>query len=228
LRKLRWDQVVLRGDGKSETRGFIRLNPEGRQQTKKRRATVPICPTLAAELASWERHSEYVLSYYANRLASREFFESLAQAAEVTGSAHVIRHTVRTWLAEVSVPDAEADVFMGHRAEGSTTGKRYVHRRPGFLRSVSEGIELLFTALSDRVARPFAGHERVDQPHPDDPDCAALLAKCLPTLQSGRTELCNCLNLERETRLELATPTLARSWADEAKLLKSQEFRRTQ
>jgi hypothetical protein len=78
-----------------------------------------------------------------------------------------------------------------------------VHRRPGFLKSVSEGIELLFTALSDKVARPFAGHERVDQRHPDDPDCAALLAKCLPTLQSGRTELCNCLNLERETRLRL-------------------------
>jgi hypothetical protein len=110
---------------------------------------------------------------------------------------------VRTWLAEVGVPDAEADVFMGHKAEGSTTGKRYVHRRPGFLKSVSEGIELLFTALSDRVARPFAGRERVDQPHPDDLDCAALLAKCLPTLQSGRTELCNCLNLERETRLRL-------------------------
>jgi hypothetical protein len=27
---------------------------------------------------------------------------------------------------------------------------------------------------SQRLARPFAGHERVDQPHPDDPDCAAL------------------------------------------------------
>jgi integrase len=211
LRELRWDQVVLRDDPKSETRGFIRLNPEGRRQTKKRRATVPICPTLGAELASWERDNEYVISYYGNRLASREFFESLAQAAEVTGSAHVIRHTVRTWLAEVGVPDAEADVFMGHKAEGSATGKRYIHRQPGFLKSVSEGIELLFNALSEMVARPFAGHQRVDQPHPEDPVCAAPLAKCLPTLQSGRTELCNFLNLERETRLELATPTLARS-----------------
>ncbi len=64
LRELRWPQVVLRDDGKSETRGFIRLNPECRRQTKKRRATVPICPTLAAELNSWERDSEYVISYY--------------------------------------------------------------------------------------------------------------------------------------------------------------------
>jgi hypothetical protein len=153
-----------------------------------------------------------VLSYYGNRLSPHvSSLRASRKRLPVTGSAHVIRHTVRTWLAEVGgVPDAEADVFMGHKAEGSTTGKRYVHRRPGFLKSVSEGIELLFTALSDRVARPFAGHERVDQAHPDDLDCAALLAKCLPTLQSGRTELRNCLNLERETRLELATPTLAR------------------
>ena len=108
------------------------------------------------------------------------------------------------------MPDSEADVFMGHKAEGSATGKRYVHRRPGFLNSVSEGIELLFAALSDLIARPFAGRERVDQPHPDEAMCLALRANCVPSLNSGRTELCKLLNLERETRLELATPTLAR------------------
>lgn len=46
IRELKWDQVDLRI-------GRIKLNPEGRRQTKKRRATVPIAPTLAAELASW-------------------------------------------------------------------------------------------------------------------------------------------------------------------------------
>ncbi len=210
LRELKWDQIVLRDDRKSDTQGFIRLNPEGRRQTKKRRATVPVCPTLAAELASWKRDSEYVISYYGKRLSSREFFKGLADAAGITGSAHVIRHTVRTWLAEVGVPDGDADVFMGHKSEGSATGKRYIHRRPGFLRSVAEGVELLFAALSDRVARPFAGHQRIDQPLPDDHVCAQVLANYLPSRESGRTELCNFLNVERETRLELATPTLAR------------------
>ena len=62
------------------------------------------------------------------------------------------------------MPDAEADVFMGHKAEGSATGKRYIHRRPEFLKSVAEGIELLFTALSDLIARTFAGHERSTAP----------------------------------------------------------------
>ena len=78
-----------------------------------------------------------------------------AEEASVPGGPNIIRYTVRTCLDKGGVPDAEADVFMGHKPEGSATGKRYIHRRPEY-------------------------------------------------------RFCN-LNLERETRLELATPTLARS-----------------
>jgi hypothetical protein len=111
-------------------------------------------------------------------------------------------------LAEASVPDAEADVFMGHKAEGSATGKRYIHRRPEYLHRVVEGIEALFRALGEVVERPFKGLEGADQPSPDDPFPELLRAKYVPT---QHTHFCNVLNLERETRLELATPTLARS-----------------
>jgi len=108
------------------------------------------------------------------------------------------------------VPDADADIFMGHKPEGSATGKRYIHRRPGYLKSVAEGIELLFDALNELTAQPFAGRERIDQPHPDDPKQGNYLPSTCQVFGKGRTELCNFLNLERETRLELATPTLAR------------------
>jgi integrase len=118
LRELKYDQIDLR-------LGRIRLNPEGRRQTKKRRPTVPIAPTLAAEIASWSRDSEYVIPYYGRPLRTRDFYNRLAGTAGVTGGANVIRHTVRTWLAEHGVPDSEADVFMGHKEEGSATGRRY-------------------------------------------------------------------------------------------------------
>src|SRR5438105_12159585 len=154
LRELTWQQVDLR-------LGRIRLHPSGRRQTKKRRPTVPIAPTLARELASWTHDGPTVITYYGKSLATREFYDLLAEKASLTGGPNIIRHTVRTWLAEGGVPDAEADVFMGHKAEGSATGKRYIHRRPEYLQNVTNGIEFL--------------------------------------------------NLERETRLELATPTLARS-----------------
>jgi len=200
LRELTWGQVDLR-------LGRIRLNPDGRRQTKKRRPTVPIAPTVAAELASWERAGNQVITYYGKRLATREFFDLLAEEAGVTGGPNVIRHTVRTWLAEYGVPDSEADVFMGHKAEGSATGKRYIHRRPEYLRSVVDAVEALFDELAARVTRAFCGREIVDQPGPEDPVARAMRGKCVATLEA-RSAM--CLNLERETRLELATSTLAR------------------
>jgi len=200
LRELTWQQVDLRI-------GRIHLNPAGRRQTKKRRPTVPIAPTLAAELASWKRDGEHVITYYGKPLATREFFDLLAERAGVKGGPNVIRHTVRTWLAEYGVPDSEADVFMGHKPEGSATGKRYIHRRPEYLRGVTEGVEALYSALSERVTRCFRGREFVDQPGPDDDLSRSARDNCVA---SAETRICNFLILERETRLELATPTLAR------------------
>jgi integrase len=68
----------------------------------------------------------HTLRRYAEPLTSPEFLV-LAEKAGVTGGPNVIRHTVRTWLAERRVPDSEADAFMGHKGEGSATGKRYIH-----------------------------------------------------------------------------------------------------
>src|SRR6185312_14924872 len=72
LRELTWAQVDLRI-------GRIRLNPEGRAQTKKRRATVPIAPTLAAELTAWQHQGDHVITYYSKPLTSPEFFDLLAE-----------------------------------------------------------------------------------------------------------------------------------------------------
>jgi hypothetical protein len=89
-----------------------------------------------------------VITYYGRPLATREFYDLLAEKASVNGGPNVIWYTVRTRLAEGGVPDGEADVFMGHKAEGSATGKRYIHRRPEYLRSVTDGIESLYAALA--------------------------------------------------------------------------------
>jgi hypothetical protein len=71
------------------------------------------------------------------------------------------------------------------------------------LRRVTGGVEALFDELSKLMKRPLKGHAVEDQPDPDCP-VSRRLREIPPT------HLCNLLNLERETRLELATPTLAR------------------
>jgi len=74
-----------------------------------------------------------------------------ARLSEHHRDANIIRHT------------AAGAVFMGRRTQGSATGKRYIHRRPEYLRGVIDGIEALFRALSEFVEQPFKGLEWTDQ-----------------------------------------------------------------
>jgi hypothetical protein len=67
---------------------------------------------------------------------------------------------------------------------------------------VTEGLELLVEALSEWSVPSSVG-ELSDQPDPAE----LTRVNCVA---SEATTLCNCLNLERETGRELATPTLAR------------------
>jgi hypothetical protein len=71
------------------------------------------------------------------------------------------------------------------------------------------------------VKRPRKGRELIDQPEPDFATEGLELANYLANTD---TRICNLLNLERETRLELATPTLASSGIDGHKTLKYQCF----
>jgi hypothetical protein len=115
----------------------VRLNPQGRRQNNKRRATVAITPTLATELATWERDNERVITYYGKPLATSEFFDLLAETAGVTGGSNVIRHTVPTWLAEVGA------------CSWATRAKEAPRAR-----------------VTSIAGRPYAGWELSDQPDP--------------------------------------------------------------
>jgi len=182
LRELTWKQIDLR-------RGIIRLNPEGRRQTKKRRATIKMCPTLLAEVSGWRREGEHVITYNGRPLASREFFDMLSEHSGVEGCPSAIRHTVRTWLAEYrGVIQREADVFMGHLEEGtSKTARRYIHLQPEYMQSVADAIEVLFAELAQLVTRAIAGRVPADQPRPEE-------IHCLPSAcQAAKRDSCKYL-----------------------------------
>ena len=76
----------------------------------------------------------------------------------------------------------------------------------------------------DRDLEAFESGVKSGSAPANDHSWAAPRANYLPTLLSGHTELCKLLNLERETRLELATPTLARSGAVANNLLITMTF----
>lgn len=134
--------------------GVCKLNPEGRRQTKKRRAKVRMCPTFINEVASWpEQEDGRVIG-----LLSTFHWNSFTRKAGVTGSPMRIRHTVRTWLSSQGVVDAQADIFVGHAEEGSATGRRwYKHLKPTYLQEAADAVEKLFMEIARINGRPFAG-----------------------------------------------------------------------
>jgi hypothetical protein len=96
-----------------------------------------------------------------------------------------------SWASRVGQPD---------RAPIQAPQARIPHR--------CEVIEQLYADLTELLKRPFKGMEKEHQPLPGDAFSSQVRAKYVPSSEEGPD---NALNVERETRLELATPTLARA-----------------
>lgn len=159
INSLTWPQFLSYLDAR-----VVRLNPAGRAQTRKRRPTLPVCPTLETELSQWRAapdvHPKWVVTHRGKRCRRHSFFENLRRRAGLPGSAMILRHTIRTWLAQHGVIEAQADRFVGHAEEGSATGRVfYKHMNPTYLRQCIEAIEKLFDALQPLVLYPL-GHRR--------------------------------------------------------------------
>jgi integrase len=72
-----------------------------------------------------------------------QWFGEERRAAGIDGAYpdfHCFRHTVRTQLAEVGIPEPHIDAIMGHEAKGSTGNKVYTHRSMHALRTAIEAI----------------------------------------------------------------------------------------
>lgn len=126
------------------------LNPPGKRLTKKRRPIIPICPSLAAEMATWARDHVRVLTNRSGKPArSQKMFERIQKNAGITyGSAMTLRKTVRTWMALHGVPEAIADWIMGHADEGAATGRVfYKAKLAQYMLAAVVAIELLYEVL---------------------------------------------------------------------------------
>ena len=126
LERLTWFQVDFKNM-------LIDLNPEGRQQTKKRNPVVPISNALLPFLirAKNERTSEYVLKIPADLYIS--FGRAVARAGlgkDVTS--HILRHSYATWAAQRGVPMDHIAGVLGDSVV--TVARTYRHHAPEYLR----------------------------------------------------------------------------------------------
>lgn len=125
LRTLQWDQVNLKT-------GLIQLNPWGRNQTTKRRPTIPISDDLLLILhrAKDEATGTFVLDHPGQIRKSMETFCRNHHLHQVT--AHTFRHTLATRMAQAGVSMTEIAAMLGDTM--ATVEKNYLHLSPQFLR----------------------------------------------------------------------------------------------
>lgn len=126
LRQLTWPQVDLKNQ-------IIRLNPWGRNQTNKRRPTIPISDDLMPilELAHSQAINQYVLDHDGEIRKSMERFCERYKLADVT--AHTFRHTLATRWAQAGVEMRDIAAMLGDSIP--TVEKNYLHLSPQYLRS---------------------------------------------------------------------------------------------
>jgi len=143
------------------TRRLIKLNPDGRQQTKKYRPVVPVSETLLPWLEQCDG-SRFVL-YRGKPVASvkKSFARAVADAGLEDVSAYCLRHTMATELRARGIPEWEAMGMLGHKSPARTT-ERYAKFRPNYLGEAVRAIDAYFTdlrsacgALSDPLFNPM-------------------------------------------------------------------------
>lgn len=133
-------------------RRLINLNPPGREQTKKRRPTVPITKTLMPWLLNPE-HS-YFVEWRGKPVRSiKTSWRRLRAEAGVPMDVvpYTIRHTMATELRKRDVPPWEIAGFLGHRSGGYTTTERYAKFAPDYLMKATAAIDDYFEALQQLV-----------------------------------------------------------------------------
>ena len=157
--------------------GVLDLNPVGRQQTSKFRPIIPMAQTYAQWLASWKPLTPqgHLLGVAGAPLVStRALFKSLRQQTGIRCSAHVIRHTISTWLSSRLSAPWERDQFMGwQRSEGSAMGTVYSHYDPRYLRQCSDLIQQLLDVIAGHMVGDLLRRGRVDQPLPPSDELLA-------------------------------------------------------
>lgn len=135
------------------------LQPEGREETDKRNAIVPVIDPLRPILADWnaEPHA---------RVASRKtWWRTARRVLSLPGvEAYDIRHTLTTWLDGSGVPGAQISGITGHLPESRgiarTTSAHYLHYDPTNCPQAKRALTRFFRGVEQEAEKWSADHLR--------------------------------------------------------------------
>lgn len=146
LLELAWTQVQFE-------QGLIYLNPEGREQTSKGRAIVPMNEHLreALEEAHARRRSPFVVEYKGGRIVDIKtaFSKAVRRAGLDRVTPHTLRHTAGTIMAREGVDLHKVGKVLGHSYAKTT--ELYAHHQPDWLRGA---VDALGKATARNIVSP--------------------------------------------------------------------------
>ncbi|MGN6145421.1 MAG: tyrosine-type recombinase/integrase [Mesorhizobium sp.] len=148
---LRHEQVDL-------SAGLIRFNPDGRLQTKKRRAVIKIPSTLRPWLLPVGA-SPWIVSRHGRRVTSiKTAIRGMRDRAFLPKDVNTysIRHSLARWMDRQGVPDKEVSLVLGHvPVSVKRTTLRYTERpeSPEYLREATASIEAFVRAIAARTRK---------------------------------------------------------------------------
>lgn len=145
---LKWEQVDLAAK-------LIHFRVAGRQETKKRRATVPINRTLyvALEEARQVAVSDWVIEYHGARSGNpKKAFERAVKRAGIEPcTPHTLRHTAASWLVMEGVPLAQVARFLGDTE--AMIERVYGKFSPSYLKDAAKALETVSLTVPLTVPR---------------------------------------------------------------------------
>ncbi|MDY7525534.1 tyrosine-type recombinase/integrase [Sphingomonas sp. 10B4] len=135
LLDLTWDRIDFE-------RGHIVLNPIGRVQTSKHRATVPMNDQIrvALEEAKEGALSPYVIELGRGKVGSiKKGFAAACKRSGIVATPHMLRHSAAVWMAEDRIPIMEIAQFLGH-SDSRVTERVYARFSPDFLAAAARSL----------------------------------------------------------------------------------------
>lgn len=134
------------------TPATIDFRVPGSRITKKRRAVVPVAPSLSAYLEARRSVGPVVRSEKHTKVVRpikewKKKFQRICQRAGVPGSGYRVRKFVATWLRGHGVPEADVSAMLAHRFGGTQT-ERYAQARPDFMAAARDGIERMLHEIA--------------------------------------------------------------------------------
>lgn len=134
--ELQWRQVDFR-------HRTIALNHMGREQTNKRRPTLPLNGRAfdALDEAARGAQTDWVIEWDGEPVKSiKKAIRMAAIRSGVPCSPHVFRHTAGVWMAQADIPMQKISQFLGHTST-RVTERTYARYSPSFMKDAASALE---------------------------------------------------------------------------------------